>query len=164
LENGMSPRELKDWEIGRLSEALLLAISAHAGSYRGDGIPYVIHPIRIALHAASLGLSTQTIIAAILHDVVEDTDITIEEIYSQFGDEVGSMVAALTKPEKGTPNRSDIYRDQLLNGPVEAKMIKLLDIQDNLADIDEFLEPEKAKSYRKNREALAHALRAALDT
>ncbi|MHA1908426.1 MAG: HD domain-containing protein [Candidatus Thorarchaeota archaeon] len=160
----MTPRELNDWEIGRLSEALLLAISAHDGSYRGDGIPYVIHPIRIALHAASLGLSTQTIMAAILHDVVEDTDTPLEEIYSQFGDEVGDMVTALTKPERGTPDRSHIYKEQLLEGPVEARMVKLLDIQDNLADIEEFLEPVKAEAYRKSREALADVLRNSLDS
>ncbi len=159
----MTPRELKDWEIKRVSDAVILAISAHDGTYRGDGVPYVVHPIRIALHAASLGLSTHTIIAAVLHDVVEDSDTPISEIYLRFGDGVGDMVTALTKPEKGSPNRSNIYQEQLLKGPVEARMIKLLDIQDNLADIDEFFEPEKAKAYRNSREALADILRASLD-
>jgi len=160
----MSPRELKDWEIERVSEAIILAINAHDGTYRGDGVPYVVHPIRIALHAASLGLSIKTILAALLHDVVEDTDTSIEEIYSQFGQEVGDMVKSLTKPERGTPNRSSIYKEQLLNGPVEARMIKLLDIQDNLADIEEYLEPDKAKAYREDREDLANVLRASLDS
>ncbi|MHA2425174.1 MAG: HD domain-containing protein [Candidatus Thorarchaeota archaeon] len=158
----MSPRELKDREIEQISEAVILAINAHDGVYRGDGVPYVVHPIRIALHAASLGLSIPTILAALLHDVVEDTDTGISQIYDQFGNEVGDMVKALTKPEKGTPNRSNIYKEQLLNGPVESKMIKLLDIQDNLADIDEYFEPEKAKAYRESREALADVLRTSL--
>ena len=67
----MSPRELTEQEIERVSDAVILAINAHDGTYRGDGVPYVVHPIRIALHAASLGLSTQTILAALLHDVVD---------------------------------------------------------------------------------------------
>jgi len=160
----MTPRELKDGDIERVSDAVILAINAHDGTYRGDGVPYVVHPIRIALHAASLGLSTPAVIASILHDVVEDTDTPISEIYSSFGDAVGDIVAALTKPVKGTPDRSRIYENQLLNGPLEARMVKLLDIQDNLADIDEFLGPERAKAYRESREILADRLRASLQS
>ncbi|MDF1538126.1 MAG: HD domain-containing protein [Candidatus Thorarchaeota archaeon] len=152
---------MKDRNPG-ISKAVILAINAHDGAYRGDGVPYVVHPIRVALHAASIGLSQQAIIASLLHDVVEDTDTPISEIYSTFGDDVGDMVAALTKPAKGTPNRTNVYEHQLLEGPPESRMIKLLDIQDNLSDIDEYFEPEKAASYRMSREALADKLRASL--
>ncbi len=159
----MTPKELKDGNKG-ISDAVILAIRAHDGVYRGDGVPYVVHPIRVALHAAGNGLSPQAIIASLLHDVVEDTDTPISEIYSAFGDNVGDMVSALTKPVKGTPGRTQIYEDQLLRGPPEAKKVKLLDIQDNLADIDEYFEPERAQAYRESHEALADRLRASLQS
>ena len=159
----MNVRELTQNELNRISQAFVFAFSAHSGTSRGDGVPYVIHPIRVSFHAQSLGMSVEAIIAAVLHDVVEDTDIKIEEIGETFGSKVSRIVAALTKPERGTPDRNQIYQQQLLDGPEEAKRIKLLDIQDNLSDIDEFLGPKKGAEYRKSREYLLELLSAALD-
>ncbi len=158
----MTSHELTQAELNRISDAFILAIKAHEGSYRGDGVPYVSHPIRIALHALNLGMSSDAIVAAVLHDVVEDTDTPLAEISNKFGEVVGSLVRALTKPPRGTTNRSQIYQKQLLEGPVEARRIKLLDIQDNLSDVEEFLDEEAAKAYRKSREALAVVLEASL--
>ncbi len=149
-------------ELDRISHSFIFAMNAHDGSFRSNGIPYVSHPIRVALHALSLGMTTEAIIAAVLHDVVEDTAISIEEVTTEFGPIVSDMVVALTKPARGTPNRNQIYESQLLNGPEEAKMVKLLDIQDNLSDVEDFLEPEDAAAYRRSREDLAQVLRASL--
>ena len=158
----MTPRELTQDELNRIGKAFILAIQAHNGSQRKDGVPYVIHPIRIALHALSLGMSEDAIIAAVLHDVVEDTDTSLNDISDMFGRDVASMVDALTKPERGTPNRSSLYQEQLLAGPEDARRVKILDIQDNLWDVDDFLEPKAAADYRSSREALADILKASL--
>jgi GTP pyrophosphokinase len=107
-------------------------------------------------------MSTEAVISAVLHDVVEDTEVTLQEIKERFGSVVESNVCALTKPERGTPNRSDIYQRQLLNGSHDARRIKLLDIQDNLSDVEEFMGEEQAMNYRKDREALADILKASL--
>lgn len=151
-------------ELERISEAFTFAIAAHEGQMRESGVPYISHPIRVALHALSNGLSTEAIIAAVLHDVVEDTDTPIEKIVELFGDEIAEIVAALSKPEKGTPDRNQIYQKQLLQGPIIACRIKLLDIQDNLASIDRFFSPEKAISYRESRTHLAGILQKRLDS
>ncbi|MFW9848856.1 MAG: HD domain-containing protein [Candidatus Thorarchaeota archaeon] len=158
----MSEQELTQEELERLSQGFIYAIAEHEGSFRSDGVPYVSHPIRVALHALSLGMTTEAVIAAVLHDVVEDTDISIRDVEEEFDHDIADIVAALTKPAHGTPNRNQIYESQLLNGPEEARMIKLLDIQDNLSDVEDFLEPEAAAAYRKSREALAQVLRASL--
>jgi len=158
----MTVRELTQDELNQISEAFIQAIAAHEGSYRGDGVPYVSHPIRISLHALSLGMSSDAVIAAVLHDVVEDTEVPLAQIVGKFGENVGMMVKALTKPPRGFPDRSRVYQEQLLSGPIEARRIKLLDIQDNLSDVDEYMERDIAKQYRKSREALAEVLKASL--
>jgi len=151
-------------ELERISEAFTFAIAAHEGQMRESGVPYISHPIRVALHALSNELSTEAIIAAVLHDVVEDTDTPIEKIAELFGDEIAEIVAALTKPEKGTPNRNRIYQEQLLQGPIVACKIKLLDIQDNLSSIDRFFSPEIAIKYRESRTHLAGILQKRIDS
>ncbi len=146
-------------ELELLSKAFLFAFKAHEGQEREPGIPYVSHPIRVALHALKIGLSINAVIAAVLHDVVEDTDTPIVVISNLFGKDVAEIVAALTKPERETPRRNQIYLDQLLNGPESACRIKLLDIHDNLSSIDGYFSPEKAVVYRESRMRIAEALR-----
>ncbi|MHA1575836.1 MAG: HD domain-containing protein [Candidatus Thorarchaeota archaeon] len=145
-------------DLERISEAFMFAIAAHEGQERESGVPYISHPIRVALHALSIGLSTEAIMAAVLHDIVEDTDTSIETIVELFGEEIAEIVVAMTKSERGTPNRNMIYQEQLLQGPIVACQIKLLDIQDNLSSIDRFFSPEKAIKYRESRTQLAGIL------
>ncbi|MFW9907675.1 MAG: HD domain-containing protein [Candidatus Thorarchaeota archaeon] len=154
--------ELTQEELERISAGFVFAMNAHKGSFRTNGVPYVSHPIRVALHALSLGMNSNATIAAVLHDVVEDTDTSLSDISSAFGLEVAEIVKALTKPKRGTSNRNQIYQAQLLSGPEDARRIKLLDIQDNLSDVDEFLGAEAALEYRNSREALAEVLRESL--
>lgn len=160
----MAPVELTQDELGRVGDAFILAINAHNGTFRGKGVPYVSHPIRVALHALSLGLSSDAVIAAVLHDVVEDTAVPLPDITERFGTYVSSLVKALTKPPSGFKDRSKVYQEQLLSGPEEARQIKLLDIQDNLSDVEAFLEEGAARAYRESRESLAKALRDSLES
>ena len=85
----------------RLEDAFQLAKEAHATQIRKTGEPYILHPIAVALISArELKLDVNSVIAAFLHDVVEDTSHTINEIKSRFGDDVAYLVKVLTKPEK----------------------------------------------------------------
>lgn len=77
--------------------ALNFCINAHSNQKRKSGEPYAIHPVAVAQKAFELGLDADCIVAALLHDVVEDTDYTLEQIEQKFGSKVSAMVSALTK-------------------------------------------------------------------
>ena len=98
--DAMEPRTA-DADMLRLKDAFLLAKEAHAPQVRKTGEPYILHPIAVATIAAEeLRLDINSVIAAFLHDVVEDTPHTLEEIKARFGDDVAYLVNVLTKPDK----------------------------------------------------------------
>ena len=81
-----------------ITKAFDLANRAHANMRRKSGEPYILHPIAVAKIATTeIGLGTKSIAAALLHDVVEDTDFTVEDIKMQFGDKIANIVDGLTK-------------------------------------------------------------------
>jgi len=84
-------------DVGRLWRAFALATEAHGTQLRKDGLPFVTHPMAAAFIVQELGLDEDSIIAALLHDVVEDTDITLEELGKEFGTSVAVMVEGVTK-------------------------------------------------------------------
>ena len=83
-----------------ISRAYDLAKSQHEGQLRKSGEPYIIHPVQVAYILATLGLDDSTICAALLHDVVEDTNITKKDIIEKFGEEIANMVDGVTKLSK----------------------------------------------------------------
>lgn len=86
-----------NYELELIGRAFDLACEKHAGQLRKSGEPYVIHPIAVAEILAGLGMDEKTIVAGLLHDVVEDTDYTAEELRSDFGEEVELLVDGVTK-------------------------------------------------------------------
>src|SRR4051794_24023567 len=80
-----------------VSRAANFAISAHAADLRRSGEPYVIHPIAVASILAKIHLDSETIAAALLHDVVEDTEISLETIRTEFGQRVALLVDGVSK-------------------------------------------------------------------
>lgn len=80
-----------------IMKAYNLANEKHKEQKRSSGEPYIIHPLNVAYILADIGLDESTISAALLHDVVEDTDITDEDLRKEFGDEIADMVAGVTK-------------------------------------------------------------------
>ncbi len=84
-------------DIDRINQAYVFAAHAHAGQLRSSGDPYIVHPLAVAGILASIGMDEASIIAAILHDTVEDTSVTLEEVASRFGDEVARLVDGVTK-------------------------------------------------------------------
>ena len=113
-----------------LARAVAVAMTAHQGQTDKAGQPYALHVMRVMLAVAEVkpALPTEALVAAVLHDVVEDTEMTIEQIEREFGEEVAALVALLTK----TPNKpNDLYYGRLKTNPIAAT-IKMADLRDNM--------------------------------
>ena len=124
---------------------------AHAGQVRHSGEPYVSHCIEVARILADLQLDTTTVVSGLLHDIVEDTDITIEDVAREFGSEIAQIVDGLTKianlPLSSREERQvENYRKLLLSIAKDARviLIKLADRLHNMRTLD-YLEPEKQR-------------------
>ncbi len=87
----------RPYDIAMLDKAYALAESAHVGQNRRSGEPYITHPLAVASILLDLGLDTDCLAAAILHDVVEDTDVSLERVNSEFGEDVALLVDGVTK-------------------------------------------------------------------
>lgn len=135
-------------DVTRIRAAYELARKAHAGQKRKGGEPYIIHPVAVAnIAAEELQLGTNTVIACFLHDVVEDTPYTIEDIRRMFGDDVAFLVRVVTKkPTKDyvLSKQLDNYR-QLLDSmqyDIRAILVKLADRLHNMRTLAS-MKPEK---------------------
>src|SRR2546425_4565433 len=84
-------------EIETIRRAYNVANQAHMGTLRRSGEPYIQHPLEVALLLADMRIDADSIVAALLHDVVEDTDFTLDELRRQFGDAVANIVDGVTK-------------------------------------------------------------------
>lgn len=135
-------------DLQRVRDAYALAAEAHKEQRRKTGEPYIIHPIAVArIVAEELELGANPVIAAFLHDVVEDTDYTIEDIRERFGDDVAFLVGVVTKQKKDKYEKSkqvDNYRQILasVQYDVRAILIKLADRLHNMRTLDS-MRPDK---------------------
>ncbi|EJW98603.1 GTP pyrophosphokinase [gut metagenome] len=105
----MKRRKVSDEDCNRIRKAFEFAREAHAGQKRKSGAPYIIHPVAVArIVAEELQLGPNPVIAAFLHDVVEDTEHTVDEVKELFGNDVAYLVRVVTKQKKNNtkpPNR-----------------------------------------------------------
>ena len=135
-------------DMQRVRDAYALASEAHKDQRRKSGEPYIIHPIAVArIVAEELELGANPVIAAFLHDVVEDTNYTIEDIHERFGDDVAFLVGVVTKQKKDKYEKSkqvDNYRQILasVQYDVRAILIKLADRLHNMRTLDS-MRPDK---------------------
>ncbi|MDD5309970.1 MAG: bifunctional (p)ppGpp synthetase/guanosine-3',5'-bis(diphosphate) 3'-pyrophosphohydrolase, partial [Deltaproteobacteria bacterium] len=90
-------KKYPEGDVARIQRAYLLSAKKHEGQIRKSGEPYMIHPLAVAKTIAEMGLDDASIAAALLHDTVEDTGTTREEIAKMFGDEIASLVDGVTK-------------------------------------------------------------------
>lgn len=126
----------------KLTSTIEFAAKAHRNQkrkYTGD--PYINHPIAVMNIVASVTSDIDMLCAAVLHDVVEDCDVTIDEIMGRFGNIVAAMVSDLTdvsKPEDGNrATRKAIDRAHTAQSMANSKTIKLADLIDNASDISQ---------------------------
>lgn len=137
-------RKVSDEGKIRIQKAFEFANNAHAGVKRKSGEPYIIHPIAVAkIVVDEIGLSATSIISALLHDVVEDTDYTLEDISSLFGEKVAQIVDGLTKlrgefTAQHDSKQAHNFRKMLmtLSDDVRVILIKLADRLHNMRTLD----------------------------
>ena len=89
-------------DVDLLRRAFEVANTAHAGQFRKSGEEYITHPVAVSEILAELGLNTTTVVASLLHDTVEDTPYSLEQLRSDFGDEIANLVDGVTKLDKLT--------------------------------------------------------------
>lgn len=90
----------RSYDKARITEVYEFAKAAHSGQVRDSGDPYVSHPVAVSVILVELGMDEDSICAALLHDVVEDTPVTMQELVSKFGEEIGQLVDGVTKLSK----------------------------------------------------------------
>lgn len=135
-----SVHHLTDESLAQIKKAFDFANSAHAGVRRKSGEPYILHPLSVAtIVTREMGLGTKAIISSILHDVVEDTDYTLDDIESMFGAKIASIVDGLTKLEGNFDfKQAANFRKMLLtlSDDVRVILIKIADRLHNMRTLD----------------------------
>lgn len=148
-----------------IEKAKRFATNAHAGQTRKNSkAPYITHPIRVAKRLEMFGCSEALIAAAYLHDVVEDTDVALEDIEETFGTKIAELVAAHTEDKsKSWQERKQHTIDTLKHANKEVKYLIVADRLDNLLGLEKDLKekgdaiwenfnagPDKQKWYNEN--------------
>ena len=141
----------KNYDTAMIDKAMEVACEAHNGQRRHSGEEYICHPLHVACILVEMGMDSDSVIAALLHDVVEDTRIELSEIREQFGDEVAMLVDGVTKITKMTfvtreEQQAENIRKMLLamSQDVRVMIIKLADRLHNMRTSDGW-EPQKRR-------------------
>ncbi len=143
-------------DLALLQHAYEVADAKHDGQKRKSGDPYITHPLAVATILAELGMDTTTLVAALLHDTVEDTDYPLDKLRAEFGEEVAHLVDGVTKLDKvefGNAAEAETIRKMVVAMARDPRVlvIKLSDRLHNMRTM-RFLPPEK--QARKARETL----------
>ena len=144
----------------RIASAVLIAKKAHEGQLRKTGEPYIVHPLAVKKILEEWGMDEDTVIAGILHDTIEDTSLTLEEIKTEFGEAVAFLVDGVTKLSTARDGMRDIdtylpaTKDNFLRlmialgDDIRVLIIKLADRLHNLRTLSA-LPPDKQKKVAK---------------
>ena len=142
--------------VGPLSKAFNFAIKAHKNQKRFSGAPYVVHPVAVADILAELKLDSATIITGLLHDTIEDTKTTYNEVLKEFGKEVADLVDGVTKisalEEKAADNsQAENFRKLILatSKDIRVLLVKIADRLHNMRTISAFKSEDKKKRIAK---------------
>ncbi|THA57169.1 bifunctional (p)ppGpp synthetase/guanosine-3',5'-bis(diphosphate) 3'-pyrophosphohydrolase [Streptomyces sp. A1136] len=148
-----------DADLSILRRAYLLAETSHRGQMRKSGEPYITHPLAVTLILAELGAETTTLTASLLHDTVEDTEVTLEQVRAEFGDEVCFIVDGVTKVEKidyGAAAEPETFRKMLVatGNDVRVMSIKLADRLHNMRTLGVMRPDKQARIAKVTRDVL----------
>lgn len=157
LKEAARKRCNNQYELEIIQKAFEFANEAHKGVRRRSGEPYILHPIAVAkIVVSNIGLGYKSIVAALLHDVVEDTDYTVDDLRSLFGDKVATLVEGLTKIKTVLDNEDKAVQKSMqaenfkrilltLNDDVRVVLIKLADRLHNCRTIEFMPEHKRDK-------------------
>ena len=141
----------KEYDREKIQAAYELAAEKHQQQKRSSGEPYIIHPLSVAAILVGLGMDSESVMAGLLHDVVEDTDCTVEEITKQFGREVALLIDGVTKLGKipyssREEQQAENLRKMLMAMAEDIRVIitKFADRMHNLATL-EYMSPQKQR-------------------
>ena len=158
----------KPYDLDAVDRAITAACKAHEGQRRSSGEAYVCHPLKVACILVELGMDSETIEAAILHDVVEDTPMELADVQKHFGAEVATLVDGVTKIEKipfssREEQQAENVRKMLLamSQDIRVIIIKLADRLHNMRTSDAWppqKRRDKAKETMDIYAPLAHRL------
>ncbi|MEE8319157.1 MAG: bifunctional (p)ppGpp synthetase/guanosine-3',5'-bis(diphosphate) 3'-pyrophosphohydrolase [bacterium] len=142
-------------DLEQINRAYVYSAKAHAGHVRQSGEPYLIHPLDVAMILSEMKMDVTTILVGLLHDTVEDTDVTREDLEKQFGEEVGFLVESLTKIsrldfESGEEHQAENLRLMIISmaRDIRVIMVKLADRLHNMRTLGH-LKPEKQMKIAK---------------
>ena len=173
---GTSPRRSKDLKqlvetlesylpdelIEQVMKAYEFGAVAHEGQTRLSGEPYISHPVAVAHTLADMHLDSQTIVAAILHDVVEDTDVSAKEIEAEFGAEVANLVDGVSKLDQiqfhsRAEAQAESFRKMMLAmiEDIRVILVKLADRMHNMETLDSMPRDKQARIARETLEIYA---------
>ena len=147
-------------DVRLLQRAYATADRLHDGQFRKSGDPYITHPLAVASILAELGMDTTTLVAALLHDTVEDTDYTLEQISSEFGGEVALLVDGVTKLDRvklGDAAKAETIRKMVVAMAKDPRVlvIKLADRLHNMRTLTFLPEAKQEQKARETLEILA---------
>ena len=156
--NNLMNNSDKNYDVNRIRDAVELAVQSHDGQFRKSGEEYVCHPLHVACILVEIGMDTDAIVAALLHDVVEDTDVELSDIVRRFGQDVADLVDGVTKITKmefstREEQQAENVRKMLLamSKDVRVMIIKLADRLHNMRTSDGW-KPQKQRD--KARETM----------
>ncbi len=178
--DGTRPFDLEGWlahisegrsneEMAQIRRAYDLAAKAHATQTRASGIPYILHCVAVADILADLRMDTDSITAALLHDTIEDTDVTAEDLRELFGDSITALVEAVTKMrrlpgwrnDEPLPDKQHMYAENLrkmvlaMAEDVRVVLIKLADRTHNMRTLGVLSEERRKRIARETLEIVA---------
>ncbi|MER6303626.1 HD domain-containing protein [Kitasatospora sp. NPDC001539] len=146
-------------DLALLARAYRLAEASHRGQKRKSGEPYITHPLAVTMILAQLGAGTTTLVASLLHDTVEDTDLTLDQVSAGFGPEVAYLVDGVTKLEKvdfGAAAEAETFRKMLVatGDDVRVMVIKLADRLHNMRTIRHMKPASQVRIAKVTRDVL----------
>ncbi|MCF6218039.1 MAG: GTP diphosphokinase [Gammaproteobacteria bacterium] len=178
--DGKHPFDLEGWlahvhngrntsEMASIRRAYEVADNAHSGQTRASGIPYILHCVAVADILADLRMDSNTIIAALLHDTIEDTAITLNDLHEQFGEDVATLVASVTKMrrlpgwrnDEPLPDKQHLYAENLrkmvlaMAEDVRVVLIKLADRTHNMRTLGALSKERRQRIARETLEIVA---------
>jgi len=146
-------------DLALLSRAYRTAEASHRGQTRKSGEPFITHPLAVTMILAQLGAGTTTLVASLLHDTVEDTEVTLDQVSAEFGPEVAYLVDGVTKLEKvdfGAAAEAETFRKMLVatGDDVRVMVIKLADRLHNMRTIRHMKPASRIRIAKVTRDVL----------